>query len=75
MPRTAENVKENRMNLKELKEKNISELNDVAKDLKIEDRMVRLDTPLKEIGVFDVKVHLHAEVEVAVKVWVVHAKP
>ena len=31
-----ENVKENRMNLQELKEKSIAELNDVAKDLKIE---------------------------------------
>ena len=45
------------------------------KGLRIEDRMIRLDTPLKEIGVFDVKVHLHSEVEVPVKVWVVHAKP
>jgi transcription termination factor Rho len=31
-----DNVKENRMNLQELKEKNIAELNDVAKDLKID---------------------------------------
>jgi len=31
-----DNVKENRMNLQELKEKNIGELNDVAKDLKID---------------------------------------
>jgi transcription termination factor Rho len=31
-----DNVKENRMNLLELKEKNIAELNDVAKDLKID---------------------------------------
>jgi transcription termination factor Rho len=33
---TMDNVKENRMNLQELKEKNIAELNDVAKDLKID---------------------------------------
>jgi transcription termination factor Rho len=31
-----DNVKENRMNLQELKEKNIAELNDVARDLKID---------------------------------------
>ncbi len=36
---------------------------------------VRLDAPLKEIGVFDVAVHLHAEVSATVKVWVVQAKP
>ena len=41
----------------------------------VEDRMVRLEHPLKEIGVFDVKVHLHADLESTVKVWVVQAKP
>jgi large subunit ribosomal protein L9 len=38
-------------------------------------RSVRLEHPLKEIGVFDVPVHLHADVETEVKVWVVQAKP
>jgi ribosomal protein L9 len=34
-----------------------------------------VEHPLKEIGVFEVPVHLHAEVEAIVKVWVVQAKP
>ncbi len=41
----------------------------------IEERHVRLDAPLKEIGVVDVPVHLHADVEATVKVWVVQQKP
>lgn len=45
------------------------------KGFPVEDRMVRLDHPLKEIGVFDVKVHLHADLESTIKVWVVQAKP
>ena len=45
------------------------------KGLAVEDKMVRLDTPLKEIGVFDVTVHLHSDVEAECKVWVVQAKP
>ena len=32
---------------------------------------IRLDGPLKELGLYTVKVHLHTEVEAAVKVWVV----
>jgi len=45
------------------------------KGFPVEDRMVRLQNPLKEIGVFDVQLHLHADVDVPVKVWVVQAKP
>jgi len=45
------------------------------KGLVIDDKQVRLEQPLKEIGVFDVAVHLHAEVEAMVKVWVVQQKP
>lgn len=45
------------------------------KGLAIEDKMIRLDNPLKEIGVFDVAVHLHPDVEVQTKVWVVQSKP
>ena len=37
--------------------------------------MVRLEHPLKEIGVYDVAVHLHADVETTIKVWVVQQKP
>lgn len=46
-----------------------------AKGFAIEDKQVRLDQPLKEIGVFDVVLHLHQSVDATVKVWVVQAKP
>ena len=45
------------------------------KDVPVDEKMVRLDSPLKEIGVYDVSVHLHADVEAAIKVWVVQQKP
>jgi large subunit ribosomal protein L9 len=45
------------------------------KGIAIDDKAVRLAAPLKEIGVFDVVVHLHATVEATVKVWVVQPKP
>jgi len=45
------------------------------KGFSVEDRMVRMTTPLKEIGVFDVPVHLHGDVVSTVKVWVVQSKP
>lgn len=45
------------------------------KDVAVDEKMVRLDSPLKEIGVYDVTVHLHADVEAAIKVWVVQQKP
>ena len=41
----------------------------------VDEKAVRLEAPLKEIGVFDVVVHLHPEVDANVKVWVVQAKP
>jgi len=45
------------------------------KGINIDDKQVRLEQPLKEIGVFDVVVHLHATVDATVKVWVVQQKP
>lgn len=45
------------------------------KGLNIDDKQIRLEQPLKEIGVFDVPVHLHTEVAASVKVWVVQQKP
>jgi len=45
------------------------------KDLPIDEKQIRLENPLKEIGVYDVAVHLHAEVEATIKVWVVQQKP
>jgi len=49
---------------------------DISKALKaasfpIETDHVRLDGPLKETGMYTVKLHLHPEVETEVKVWVV----
>jgi large subunit ribosomal protein L9 len=45
------------------------------KGFPIEAKQVKLDQPLKEIGAFDVEIHLHADVTASVKVWVVGAKP
>lgn len=45
------------------------------KGFPVEDKQVRLDNPIKEIGVYDVPVHLHADVDTTIKVWVVQAKP
>ncbi len=45
------------------------------KGVHVDDKQVRLDQPLKEIGVYDVAIHLHASVEATVKVWVVQQKP
>ena len=46
-----------------------------GKGLPVDEKQIRLEHPLKEIGVFDVTVHLHADVEAVTKVWVVQAKP
>ena len=45
------------------------------KGFAIEEKQVRLDHPIKEIGVFDVPLHLHQGVDATVKVWVVQQKP
>lgn len=45
------------------------------KGVPVEDKQVRLENPIKEIGVYDVVVHLHADVESQIKVWVVQQKP
>ncbi len=45
------------------------------KGIAIDDKQVRLASPLKEIGVYDVPVQLHPTVEGTVKVWVVQQKP
>src|SRR5688572_17185333 len=45
------------------------------KGIAVDDKAVKLDQPLKEIGVYDVTVQLHATVEAVVKVWVVQQKP
>jgi len=37
----------------------------------VDKRLIRLDDPIKELGVYDVPIRLHADVEPALKVWVV----
>ncbi len=44
------------------------------KGIELSPRSIRLDHPLKEIGVYDVPVHLHPEVDTVTKVWVVEAR-
>jgi large subunit ribosomal protein L9 len=49
---------------------------DIADNLKkqgvqIDKQSILMDAPVKELGVFDVKVVLHPEVEATVRVWVV----
>ena len=39
--------------------------------IEIDKHMIKMDAPLKELGVFNVKVSLHPEVESSVKVWIV----
>jgi large subunit ribosomal protein L9 len=41
--------------------------------MEIEVRRIRLDESIKELGVFNVDIRLHAEVTATVKVWVVRA--
>jgi large subunit ribosomal protein L9 len=40
-------------------------------DIILHDDQVRLTGPLKELGLYTVKLHLHAEIEADLKVWVV----
>ena len=40
----------------------------------IDRKFVRLEDPIKELGVYDVSIRLHADVEVVLKVWVVADK-
>ncbi len=42
-----------------------------AEGYTIDKRHIKLDEPIKQIGVYDVKVRLHAEVDGMVKIWVV----
>ena len=42
-----------------------------ANDIVVTDDQIRLQGPLKELGLYTVKVHLHQEIECDLKVWVV----
>ncbi|MFM8325441.1 MAG: 50S ribosomal L9 C-terminal domain-containing protein [Pirellulaceae bacterium] len=42
-----------------------------ANGIQISDDQVRLSGPLKELGRYTVKIHLHQDVEADLKVWVV----
>ena len=39
----------------------------------IDRKKIMLSTPIRELGMFSVDIHLHAEVTVSIKVWVVKA--
>ncbi len=45
-----------------------------ALGLPVEEKQIRLEHAIKERGVFAVRIHLHPEVEVETKVWVVEEK-
>lgn len=42
-----------------------------AEGLEVDRRIIRLEDPIKELGVYDVTIRLHADVEPTIKVWVV----
>jgi large subunit ribosomal protein L9 len=42
--------------------------------LEFEHRQIRLDEPIKQLGVYTVPLRLHAEVEVPVRVWVTRSE-
>jgi large subunit ribosomal protein L9 len=42
-----------------------------ANEIVVTDDQIRLEGPLKELGLYTVKVHLHLEIECDLKVWVV----
>jgi large subunit ribosomal protein L9 len=42
-----------------------------AQGFEIDRRIIQLDEPIRALGVYDVPIRLHAEVEAKVKVWVV----
>lgn len=46
----------------------------VEKRFGVEARMVLLDQPIKALGVYEVRLRLHPDVEVPTKVWVVEAE-
>lgn len=39
--------------------------------LEVDRRIIRLEDPIKDLGVYDVAIRLHADVEPTIKVWVV----
>jgi large subunit ribosomal protein L9 len=45
------------------------------KGYQVDDRAVRLEAPIREIGDYTVPLHLHADLQTTVRVWVVAAKP
>jgi large subunit ribosomal protein L9 len=40
-------------------------------DLPIEPKMVLLDAPIKELGIYEIQVRLHPDIQVPTKVWIV----
>lgn len=42
--------------------------------IQIDTKMVRLDDPIRELGIYTVNLHLHPEVDAQVRVWIVESK-
>ena len=42
-----------------------------AQDLELDKRKIHLSEPIRELGIYSVKIKLHPEVETSLKVWVV----
>lgn len=42
-----------------------------SQGVELERSSVVLDEPIRELGVYDIKIQLHSEIETAVKVWIV----
>lgn len=47
----------------------------VQQGLNVSERSVRLAEPIRQVGEYEVPVHIHGDLEAVVKVWVVAAKP
>jgi large subunit ribosomal protein L9 len=41
--------------------------------VQIDPETIELDKPIKELGIYNLNVHVHPEVETTIKVWVVKA--
>ena len=42
-----------------------------AEGIEIDKKMILLDSPIKDLGIYDLDIKLHPEVAVKIKVWVV----
>ena len=43
----------------------------IKEGLEIEARMVLLDAPIKELGIYEIQIRLHPDIQVPTKIWIV----